>query len=393
MTETDFESKYINKIICGDCLEVMRDFPDNCVDLVLKKELTKSTKSDNIDDYEQTRKIQTVGSEKAMGATQSRNRMALQAANVVAGQNSKLLQGITDDNNKGFKASGDNLKRQGQKRQIERQVQGRFAERSLSADDRKRQMRKMQLNDASCCSPQERGSSGQSFEKSSSPLRELSQQPVKKAVVGSAKIVCITDPPYGIKVDTSWLTTLHIKRGKPANASDATLLGDDGSLDLSFLWKYKNRIVFGHPYIYDPHATGWLVWDKQPGVARRGITSPVELASTTCWKGFDIIRCMWGGYMREVGEIRYEHPTQKPLSLFLTLVKENSNPNDLILDPFCGSGTTCVAAKMLGRRYIGIDISEEYCEISRKRLRAVETGVPVKEQEIGQLPLFEDDNE
>lgn len=65
-----------------------------------------------------------------------------------------------------------------------------------------------------------------------------------------------------------------------------------------------------------------------------------------------------------------------------------SKPNDLILDPFCGSGTTCVAAKMLGRRYIGIEISEDYCKISRARLEAVDTGVPVKEQRAGQKPLF-----
>lgn len=70
-------------------------------------------------------------------------------------------------------------------------------------------------------------------------------------------------------------------------------------------------------------------------------------------------------------------------------LEKYSNPTDLVLDPFCGSGTTCVAAKMLGRRYIGIDISEKYCEIARQRLRAVDTGVPVKEQRIGQLALFE----
>jgi DNA modification methylase len=43
---------------------------------------------------------------------------------------------------------------------------------------------------------------------------------------------------------------------------------------------------------------------------------------------------------------------------------------------------------MLGRRYIGIDISEEYCKIARQRLEAVDTGVPVKEQRKGQIPLF-----
>jgi len=77
------------------------------------------------------------------------------------------------------------------------------------------------------------------------------------------------------------------------------------------------------------------------------------------------------------------------------ILERYSNPGDLILDPFCGSGTTCVAAKMLGRRYIGIDISEEYCKIARQRLEAVDTGVPVKEQNKGQMAMFpkEQDNE
>ena len=82
------------------------------------------------------------------------------------------------------------------------------------------------------------------------------------------------------------------------------------------------------------------------------------------------------------------HPTEKPLPLMIWCVESYSQPNDLILDPFCGSGTTCVAARKLGRRYIGIDISSEYCEIARKRLAAVDDGVPVKERDKGQLPMF-----
>lgn len=70
------------------------------------------------------------------------------------------------------------------------------------------------------------------------------------------------------------------------------------------------------------------------------------------------------------------------------LIDYYSRPNDLILDPFCGSGTTCVAAKKLGRNYIGIDISPEYCDIARKRLDAVDTGVPAKEAQKGQGALF-----
>ncbi len=91
---------------------------------------------------------------------------------------------------------------------------------------------------------------------------------------------------------------------------------------------------------------------------------------------------------RWVGDIFTEHPSQKPIRLIARLLQEYSKSNNLILDPFCGSGTTCVAAKMLSRRYIGIDISEKYCEIARQRLEAVDTGVPVREQKKGQQPLF-----
>jgi site-specific DNA-methyltransferase (adenine-specific) len=63
------------------------------------------------------------------------------------------------------------------------------------------------------------------------------------------------------------------------------------------------------------------------------------------------------------------HPTQKPIDLMAYLIKTYSNENDLILDPFLGSGTTAVAAKQLHRRFIGIEISERYCQIARERLR------------------------
>ncbi len=62
------------------------------------------------------------------------------------------------------------------------------------------------------------------------------------------------------------------------------------------------------------------------------------------------------------------HPTQKPLALIAYLLSTYSNVGDVVLDPFCGSGTTLRAAKDLGRRAIGIEIEEKYCEIAAKRL-------------------------
>ena len=63
------------------------------------------------------------------------------------------------------------------------------------------------------------------------------------------------------------------------------------------------------------------------------------------------------------------HPCPKPLSLILQLIEHFSLHGETILDPFMGSGTTLVACQELGRRGIGIEIEEKYCEIAKKRLR------------------------
>lgn len=62
------------------------------------------------------------------------------------------------------------------------------------------------------------------------------------------------------------------------------------------------------------------------------------------------------------------HPCQKPLEIMTWLVDAVSDEGDFILDPFCGSGTTLVAAKELGRPAIGIDLDEQHCETSARRL-------------------------
>ncbi|MGF1537192.1 MAG: DNA-methyltransferase [Elainellaceae cyanobacterium] len=68
-----------------------------------------------------------------------------------------------------------------------------------------------------------------------------------------------------------------------------------------------------------------------------------------------------------------DHPTQKPEKLVAKLILASSNPGDLVLDPFLGSGTTAVVAKKLGRRYLGIEQDELYCCLAEKRLAIAET--------------------
>ena len=67
--------------------------------------------------------------------------------------------------------------------------------------------------------------------------------------------------------------------------------------------------------------------------------------------------------------VEYEdHPTQKPISLLERIIKASSNVGDVILDPFCGTFTTCYVAQQLHRRFIGIEIQEEYFKIGLRRL-------------------------
>ena len=156
---------------------------------------------------------------------------------------------------------------------------------------------------------------------------------------------------------------------------------------LEMLGKYQN-------YRPEKYVRGG-VWDRisnapqlsgdRPAQAAEGLAILHSVRKHMKWNGHGTA-AIWR-YMVERGQKL--HQTQKPLSMLTRLTLQFSYNNQIILDPYCGSGTTCVAAKKLGRNYIGIDISEEYCEIARQRLDAVDTGVPVTEQRKGQLPMFE----
>lgn len=82
-------------------------------------------------------------------------------------------------------------------------------------------------------------------------------------------------------------------------------------------------------------------------------------------------------------ELKYgKHPTQKPIKVLSRMIKLSSRPGDIMLTPFAGAGSECVAAKMTGRHYIGFETEEEYCKISEERLAHTE-------QENEQMNLFQ----
>ncbi len=73
------------------------------------------------------------------------------------------------------------------------------------------------------------------------------------------------------------------------------------------------------------------------------------------------------------------HPTQKPLRLVRRALLASTREGDLVFDPFCGSGTTAVAAKELGRFFVGAELEREFCELAGRRIRAAVRGSVLRE--------------
>lgn len=87
---------------------------------------------------------------------------------------------------------------------------------------------------------------------------------------------------------------------------------------------------------------------------------------------------------KEKKELAYgKHPTQKPIRILKRMIKLSSREGDLVFTPFAGAGSECVAAKMTGRSYIGIEMEKEYCEIAENRLSNTITN----EDAFGQLSM------
>ncbi len=84
----------------------------------------------------------------------------------------------------------------------------------------------------------------------------------------------------------------------------------------------------------------------------------------------------------------HDHETQKPLPLMMELVELFTDPDDIVLDPFAGSGTTGVACLRLGRRFIGIERDPKYAQVAIDRLTAESQGQSLREFRAGQLPMF-----
>lgn len=187
----------------------------------------------------------------------------------------------------------------------------------------------------------------------------------------------VTDPPYGIRLKTNYGKQ---GRGCLATSNDfgPGIVGDDEAFDPTHLLGYCRVVLFGanHYAALLPSSPCWLVWDKLDGLtSKREVgfndQADVEMAWTNKSAPARLFSHRWMGMLKasERGAKR-QHPTQKPVALMRWVLQAVTEADDLICDPYAGSGATLLAARELGRRCIGIEIEERYCDVIARRLSA-----------------------
>lgn len=159
---------------------------------------------------------------------------------------------------------------------------------------------------------------------------------------------------------------------------------------------------------YPPPPTGWtcnrermeeyerqgrLEFPKKPGGRIRLRYFLDEMQKPPVTNLWDDVPALSGHHAERLG-----YPTQKPVALLERIVRASSNPGDVVLDPFCGCGTTLVAAQRLNRQWIGIDISPTAVNLMKRRLEREGAsgislvGMPVTEAQLKALKPFEFQN-
>ena len=192
--------------------------------------------------------------------------------------------------------------------------------------------------------------------------------------------VILTDPPYGENIaKMGFIKSGRVKHGKAYTNDwrghgewDSEKLADD---IISEIFRVsKNQIIFGGNFIADrlPASRCWLVWDKRKDEKYNNDFADCELAWTNFDKPSRIFHYLWSGMLQENMQNKEKrfHPTQKPIDLMKWVVENYTKENQIILDPFMGSGTTGIASLRMGRKFIGYEIDEKYFNIAKERIES-----------------------
>jgi DNA modification methylase len=182
----------------------------------------------------------------------------------------------------------------------------------------------------------------------------------------------ITDPPYGINLDTNYLSNEKVKGNNYSKIID-----DDKPFNANYFANKFNFIQeqfwFGANYyirtLSESDLKGsWLVWDKRNEKVDTAIGSGFEL----CWSKNkhkqDLLRYIWNGFTAKETDSKRVHPTQKPIAMLIEIIERWIKPESIVIDMFAGSGSTLIACEKTGRIGYGIELDPKYVDVILDRL-------------------------
>jgi site-specific DNA-methyltransferase (adenine-specific) len=199
---------------------------------------------------------------------------------------------------------------------------------------------------------------------------------VMKRISKNSIDLIITDPPYGDNVAYGWNNKKIRNNEHPlincyAIIEFYRILKKNSSVYLFTNWKHYpfltefilryTKFKIRHLVVWRKHnfGLGWafrhqyeLVLILEKGKPKYHLTDFSDVQ--TC---------------SHINHNEENHPHQKPVDLIIKMIKHSSKEGDLILDPFCGSGSVCVACQQTNRKWIGIELDKKYVEMARKRIK------------------------
>lgn len=233
-----------------------------------------------------------------------------------------------------------------------------------------------------------------------------------KQVPDKSVDLIVTDPPYEIKgvhngtgilknKDRKYIDELMLNDNQIVKGVELKILGEFVRVMKKincYIWCNKEQIYDYLTFFAKERGCNWemIVWAKENPMPFYGshYLKDKEYCLYFWEKGvkldtrnYEAAKTVYISRTNKADKNEYDHPTIKPEAIIENLILNSSGGGQLILDPFCGSGTTCAVAKRLGRNYIGFEIEPKWHKVACDRLN----GVTAREAKKGmvQIDLFE----
>jgi site-specific DNA-methyltransferase (adenine-specific) len=203
----------------------------------------------------------------------------------------------------------------------------------------------------------------------------------------------LTDPPYGMFLDTDWSDIKGSLKSAGAKSNTSgkkydKVIGDNDDFTKELietifdnLGYVKEMFIFGADYfaelLPEKNKGSWLVWDKRKPSQEDAIGAEFELIWSKNKHKRRVLRHDWFGFLSSNNAIEARnrvHPTQKPTTLLKDILQQWSKKDDLVFDIYAGSGSTFIACEKLGKKCYGIELDPKYVDVIIDRLEK-ETGL------------------